>query len=214
MSDGGDIHSTAADERRHDMSVYARFFLTITCGIVCALGCSTVRVNQPFEENVQLPELAQLDGVWVGYDQVIQVFTTDNAVSQVALVQWDGERFCLREGEIELHVEGLRKFVCLRQKGKAAQVDGWIFAEYAFASENQLVIWPPNATAFVKRINDGRLSGRIDESRVASHVLVTSPPERIVDLLNEKTDDALFLYEEPLVLTRITGREGMERYKQ
>ena len=96
-----------------------------------------------------------------------------------------------------------RKFISIGSEEEEKKGEGWLLAQYEFASEKDLVIWVPDAYAFEQAVKDGKLKGNVETSTASLHVALTSQSEEILRLIDAKTDLRLFLYESPLVFKKV-----------
>lgn len=179
--------------------------VVIALGALLA-GCDSVVSEEPLPESQLTPEeLARFEGTWVGGQkdrEAITVRFACNGVAELATVRWENGRYRLvkvvmvvahgrRDGEKSgfLSLSGL-------------DTNGYLVARYQFTTDNDAVLWLPNPKPFEAAIKRGRLMGRVHDKGGAE---ITAAPEVLLDFLNDPANQSLFLYEEPVVFTKVAA---------
>lgn len=190
------------------MKRHVRHILSVAACSLLACGCGTVSVMRPLEEKVDAREKARFEGAWSGYGAIIFVHVPEKGLPQVATLQWSGDRFRVRQGRMSITIGQSHRFVCVSPEEGKEKGAGWLLLQYRFASDGDLVIWLPNAEAIERAVRDANIEGEIRASKHSTDVVITSPPEKLLEFLDGKANFALFHYETPVVLRKVDiGKE-------
>ncbi len=110
---------------------------------------------------------------------------------------------------------GYISFRWLEKGGSGEQLLGrkYLFGKYKFIGLKKgggyMLLWFPDPAEFSKAVESGRLKGsQLDNDTI----LITSPPDDLIDFMDDADNHALFVYEEPIIFRKI--KKGMESRKK
>jgi len=63
----------------------------------------------------------------------------------------------------------------------------------------------PNVERFAEAIKDGKLEGTVRKERYSEIVLITSPPQKLLEFLEGPANAEAFSYKHPLVLRKLSS---------
>ncbi len=158
-------------------------------------------------------ERARFDGAWVGDppDEVVSIRVSCDGVGHVASLEWDDGAFRMERTEA-VFSEGRKggaksRFISLRladKGGKPAKQPMYLLLKYRFQNDDTLVLWGANPEPFAAAIRAGRLHGQVDRY----DNVITSPPQTVLDFIDDPDDVRLFAYAQPMVWHKVAGASG------
>ncbi len=169
-------------------------------------GCDAVYTTSPLSAPTVIDKEI-FEGLWLGVegqeDGYIQTRFDEHGQLNLIVVTWDDENDKFNFKDMDrmslILTEGTKyNYMSLR----AENDDFYLFAQYTFC-EDHVVIWTPDVDAFEEAIKTHELSGRTG----GDDVYITSPPETIVQFLNEASAQHRSIYEEEpyLSLRKVMG---------
>jgi len=188
------------------------FFLKASTLLLTLLlgSCSYVAILQPLPQSGDPVAQAQLEGEWLSEDIVVSLRFASNGVGCIAGLDWQDDHFRIEEGELIVSNAEDKNYFSARFRDKGEWEDRYYFVRYRLTAQGDLLLWPPNVSAFEKAVESGALAGTVKKGAWGTRVTVSSAPETILKYLTEQGTGELFEYEDPTVLKRLFPRpEGM-----
>jgi hypothetical protein len=161
-------------------------------------------------------ERARFDGMWMGdrADEAFTVHVTCDGVGHIATVGWDKGRFRMEQAEM-VFSQGKKggdrsRFVSVRVSEldrKPADKPMYVLLKYQFHNDDTLVFWGADLAAFAAAIQSGRLQGETGQY----DNLITSPPQAVLDFIDDPADVRLFDYRDPMVWRKVAAASADTR---
>ncbi len=196
------------------MNVSGKFSFVLSALALAALlaGC-TAATTQPLPATpLSDAERARFDGVWMAETAqgVASVRIDCDGVGHLAWTEWRDGRFQMQELQFTF-AQGKKgwdkaRFVSLRVQSKDGKETRYLLVRYLDSGDNMLLVWAAQPAPFAEAIRSGRLQGQAGEH----DNLITSPPEAVLDFIDDPNDVRLFNYQRPIVLRRLVA-EGSDR---
>lgn len=186
----------------------------ISCFMLAALalvallsGCSAATTRPLPATPLSDAERARFEGVWAADDPdgVVSVRVGCDGVGHLAWTEWRDGRFHLEEKQVTF-AQGRRgwekpRFLSLRVQSGDGKETRYLLLRYQFSGDNTLLVWSAQPRPFAEAIRSGRLQGQSGEH----DNLITSPPEAVLDFIDDPDDVRLFDYRKPLILRRLAA---------
>ena len=174
---------------------------------MCLAGCGVVTTDSPVASTTSRTLQEQLRGVWRGEDTVVQVEFDSAGRGVFASLEWDGDRFARKTGELFARERGNWNYFSARALDEGEKKEAYVLGAFRRLDSGELVVWPADAEAFRRFVEEGKIEGEVSTKHVTS-VRVTDGP-KLLELIDEPR--AFFRLEEPLVLQPVfPARESAE----
>lgn len=167
------------------------------------MGCASVTLQWPLPAKIDAAEQALFEGEWISEGQIIYVRFTDDGAGRFAGVDWKEGRFQMDEGEIIVSKGRERSFLSVRVKENGVWDERYYFAQYRFTEPGEMVLWLPDTKAFGEAVEKGMLEGSVEKGKHTQSVTISSEPEKVLAILNDPANGALFGEKEPMILKRL-----------
>lgn len=190
----------------------SRFMLAALALAVVLSGCAAATTRPLPATPLTDAERARVEGEWAADDpqEVVSVRIGCDGVGHLAWTEWHEGRFRMEERQVTF-AQGKKgwekaRFLSLRVQSKDGKETRYLLARYQFAGEDTLLVWGAQPAPFAEAIRSGRLQGQGGEHEN----LITSPPEAVLDFIDDPDDTRLFDYRRPVILRRLaaTGSSG------
>ena len=197
------------------MDVTAKCCVLAAALALCAVlsGCGVV-MEQPLPAAaLSDAEHTRFEGTWVAdnSDGVVSVRIDCDGGGHVASAEWKGGRFQMDETQV-VFSQGMKggekaRFLSLRVQGKDEKQARYLLLKYQFSSDDTLVVWGAQPGPFAEAIKSGRLKGQSEQHQT----FLTSPPQAVLDFIDDPDDVRLFDYRKPLILRKVAAADGGPR---
>ncbi len=192
--------------------LYPLAFLLLT-------GCGAVFTQKPLPQaTLTAEQKARFEGVWAGGSgggAVVALAFGCDGVVRLAGIDWRKNDFQLQRFEMTIaqgkqaaDESGYFSVRPVPQPGSARdqkkeEWPGYVLVRYAFPSKTELLLWTTNPDPFVAAIKAGRLKGNTKKDGIQ----LTGSPQELLDFLGDPANTALFDYEKPIVLRKVSSNE-------
>jgi hypothetical protein len=172
--------------------------------VLLSLGCSSVTTVQPLPWKTEPGDQDRFEGTWLVGDDSFQIRFTESGVARFAGLDWEDDQFRLEQGEMIICRGEHLGFLSVRTREDGEWTDHYYLVQFKFTDPGELLLWLPEADAFADAIAHNRVKGTVDGDGTGTDITITSPPEALLDLIDDPEDLELFDYKSPLILRRVT----------
>lgn len=190
-----------------------RAMLLTICAALLFAGCSTVATKHPLSKQPKPIDREKFEGVWLMDDETVHVRFASNGVARIAALEWKDDQFEIARGEMVVTEGKEHNLLCVRFQEDAKWMDRYYFLQYEFTDQGDLVLWLPDGDAFEQAIKRKRLRGTISKQH-GTDITITSPPENLLEFINDPGDVKLFKHREPIVLQKVVKRKKAQQRRQ
>ena len=176
--------------------------LTMAFVSVVVCGCSAVYTSRPIGDRpLNIADNKEAwEGAWLHSDGAITVKVVDgsNGVLRVGWVEKEEEGLKYESADVYLREHGKWKFASMRPAGEA-ETNRYLWARIG-GRGSQMLLWPPDPGKFRRLVLNGSLPGSTNGSNVVLGPLGSNH----LDLIASETNGVLFVWDEPLVLFKLS----------
>jgi hypothetical protein len=169
-----------------------------------SIGCSSVTTVHPLPWKTEPADQDRFEGTWLVGDDSFQIRFADSGVARFAGLDWEDDQFRLEQGEMIICRGEHLGFLSVRTQEDGEWMDHYYLVQFKFTDPGELLLWLPEADAFADAIARNRVEGAVDGDGAGTDITITSPPEALLDLIDDPDDLELFDYKSPLILRRVT----------
>lgn len=173
----------------------------LACGLALS-ACSSVRLTQPFPRAGGPPEKAKLEGVWQLDRTVVFLKFRDDGTGDLNIPAWKDGTFHVDHGELIAVPGKTQNYLCLRMDSDGQETPGYAFAAFK-VDDDTLVAWAPDAGEVDAAIVNKRLEGTSERKDNSRRIVISTAPDKVLDLLEGEGGAKLLDYKNPLVLRKI-----------
>ena len=159
--------------------------------VLCLPGCGEVYITSPLGPPAVIDK-EKFEGLWLlphdKNDVVATARFDENGQIQVN-ARWTEGRIRFGESQVIVTEDAKYNYLSIRSKEENGWENKYYFAQYTFCGDH-LVVWIPDAGVFKRMIDAYELSG----FKKNADVYITSPPETLVQFLNEAPDQLRMIY--------------------
>ncbi len=176
----------------------------VVATVLLVAGCSKVTTVGPLSADPKPIDREMFEGIWIIDDDPYVIKFGEDGVARIGAVYWEDGQFNLGRGEMIVAEGKENNFVSVRFQEDGEWPDDYLFAQYKFVDNGDLVIWQPRVSEFEDAVEEGLLQGEAGRRSV----VITSPPEKVLEFLNDPERGDLFDYRDPKVYRRILFGPG------
>jgi hypothetical protein len=181
-------------------------------------ACGTVLIEQPFPLINPPVDKDQLEGSWQINDGFIVVAFDTNGMGHAAGIGWDTDRFKLEEFAFITAAGPRNRYLCLMEATNGIAAAGpYGLARYQLAETNRLTLTLANPEVFAHAVSNGVFRGSVErgsgEKKKAPKVILTDPPERLLQLFDDPAQSNLFTEPKAMTFRKAIPADEPERKK-
>jgi hypothetical protein len=185
-------------------SLTGMIVVSVSWVALLSLGCSSVTTVHPLPWRIEPADQGRFEGTWLVGDDSFQIRFADNGVARFAGLDWEDDRFRLEQGEMTICRGEHLGFLSVRTQEDGEWMNHYYLVQFKFTDPGELLLWLPNADAFAEAVAQNRLEATVDGDGTGTDITITSPPEALLELIDDPDDLELFDYRDPIVLRRVT----------
>lgn len=172
--------------------------------LLALASCTSVQLTEPLPFNTSSETRASLEGVWKSEDGVITVKFDAKGVGHAASIQWSDEKqkFEIEDQQFSLTSISGGLYLCGHYSDDEEKA--YLLAKCARV-EGNFIIWGANTSAFKELIAAKKLKGSVGTNKHSTTVALSSSTKDIMNLLEKSKRKDLFNFEEPMILTKVSG---------
>jgi len=174
-------------------------------------ACSTVTIPYPLSANPKPIDKEKFEGVWDGGEPTVHVRFGSNGIAQIAWLDWADNEFQIVRAEMIVTEGDENNFLSFRMEEDGKWTNTYVFCQYSFSDNGELIVWNPNTETFEKAIEKGLLQGEVESGITGTTIAITNAPGKLLEFINDPENLKLFEYRKPVILRKIVGVEKNEK---
>jgi len=175
----------------------------LALALLYSAGCSSVMIEEPLPGNPEPFDQRSFEGTWLFDGNVVELKFGSNGTAKIAGLEWKDDQFQLWQQELIVTKGTRHNFLSLRAEENGELMEDYFFAAYTFSDNGDLIVWIPEEDAFEKLVSEDVLEGSVTKGKSSKNILITSPPAKLLEILNDRKNRELFDYTEPIVFRKL-----------
>lgn len=177
--------------------------LMVAVAALAVTACSSVKLKAPFPPPAEPADKARLEGAWQVGDAVVYLNFRTNGVAEFHVPGWENGRFQVTHGELVTATGDGQGYFCARVTTGDEASDVYDLAAFRLVDDDQLVFWWPKPDSFKQAVASGTLEGGETAVNHGKHIILSSPPEKLLRFLTDPANKDLFQYTSPIVARKV-----------